>query len=259
MLAHSPPFPLTVDYIGDDGVTAEDEEGIFLALEQRYRVRHLRLELPVQNLRKLVMAIDEEFPILEYLIVYPLKKEDRPLVLPETLQAPNLRHLLLGSFACPIRSRLQPTAMGLVTLCLVIEHQSAYFQPAVLLQWISYMPQLESLEIAFSFPVPNRDAERQLTQTPITTHITLPNLRYFRFRGVSAYLEAILCRITTPRLEKLYIQLFKQLTFSVPHFHQFMDTIENVRFDNAEITFKDKKIDLWISLRETGTYLWCSG
>ena len=70
MLAHSPPLPLTVDYDSEDGITAEDEEGIFLALEQRHRVRHLRLELPVQNLQKLVMAIDEEFPILEYLIVY---------------------------------------------------------------------------------------------------------------------------------------------------------------------------------------------
>src|ERR1700679_904984 len=69
MLAHSPPLPLTVDYRSRDGITAEDEEGILLALEQRHRVRHLRLIFPVQNLQKLVMAIDEEFPILEYLIV----------------------------------------------------------------------------------------------------------------------------------------------------------------------------------------------
>ena len=69
MLAHSPPLPLTVDYRSDDDITAEDEEGILLALEQRHRVRHLRLVLPAQNLRKFVMAIDEEFPTLEYLIV----------------------------------------------------------------------------------------------------------------------------------------------------------------------------------------------
>jgi hypothetical protein len=109
------------------------------------------------------------------------------LMLPETLQAPHIRHLMLGSFACPIRSRLHPTATGLVTLCLWIEHPSAFFQPNILLQWILYMPQLESLEIAFTFPVPNRAVQRQLTQTPITTHITLPNLRRFGFRGVSAY------------------------------------------------------------------------
>jgi hypothetical protein len=70
MLAYSPPLPLTVDYSSGDGFTAEDEEGILLALEQRHRVRHLRLIFPVQNLRKLVMAIDEEFPILEYLLMW---------------------------------------------------------------------------------------------------------------------------------------------------------------------------------------------
>ena len=204
MLAHSPPLPLTVDYRSKDGITAEDEEGILLALEQRHRVRHLRLVFPVQNLQRLVIAIDEEFPILEYLIVDPRTKDDTVLVLPETLQAPNLHHLVLRGFACPIRSRLHPSAAGLVTLYLAINHSSAYFQPNVLLQWISFMPQLENLAIGFTFPVPNRDVERQLMRTPITTtHITLPNLRLFGFQGVSAYLEAVVvCRITAPRLEK---------------------------------------------------------
>jgi hypothetical protein len=144
-------------------------------------------------------------------------------MLPETLQAPNLHHLALGGFACPIRPRLHPTAASLVTLFLITDNQSAYFQPNVLLQWISLMPQLENLAIVFSFPVPNHDVERQLTHTPITTHITLPNLRLFWFRGVSAYLEAVVCRITTPRLERLRIQFFKQLTFSVPRLPQFVN------------------------------------
>jgi hypothetical protein len=244
MLAHSPPLPLTVDYrtLREDDITAQDEEGILLALEQRHRLRHLRLVLPVQVLRRLVMAIDEEFPILEYLIVHPPLKDNTALMLPETLQAPHLRHLMLGDFACPIRSRLHPTAAGLATLCLATAHPSAYFQPNILLQWILFMPQLESLDVAFLFPVPNRDVERQLTHTPITTHITLPNLRWFWFQGVSAYLEAVVCRITTPRLERLETRLFNQLTFSVPRLPQFMNTTENIRFDNAAIVFNDEDI-----------------
>ena len=47
MLAHSLPLPLTVYYCGKDGITAEDEEGLLLALEQCHRVRHLCLGLPV--------------------------------------------------------------------------------------------------------------------------------------------------------------------------------------------------------------------
>jgi hypothetical protein len=254
MLAHSPTLPLTVDYRSNGGITAEDEEGILLALEQRHRVRHLRLFIPVQNLRKVVMAIDEEFPILEYLIVDFSTKDSTSLMLPETLQAPHLRHFTLRGFACPIRSPLHPTAAGLVTLFLIIDHQSAYFQPNVLLQWISFMPQLESLDIHFTFPIPNRDVERQLTHAPITTHITLPNLRLFWFRGVSTYLEAVVCRITTPRLENLQIRLFNEFMFSVPRLPQFMNTTENLRFNKAVIRFKDKHTDLLMFFREADTY-----
>ena len=254
MLAHSPLLPLTVDYDSGDDITAEDEQGILLALEQRHRLRHLRLVFPVQNLQKLVMAIDEEFPILEYLIVGPPMKDSTVLVLPETLQAPHLRHLMLSGFACPIRSQLHPTAAGLVTLSLVIVHPSTYFQPEILLQWISFMPQLESLDIAFSFPVPNRDVGRPLTHTAVTTHITLPNLRLFWFRGVSAYLEAVVCRITTPRLENLRIRLFKQLIFSVPRLPQFMNATENLSFDKAVIVFNDKFIDVQMFFREAVTF-----
>ena len=254
MLSHSPPLPLTVDYRSEDGITAEDEEGLLLALEQRHRVRHLRLVLPVQNLREFVMVIDEEFPILEYLIIWSPVKGNKALMLPETLQTPNLRHLALEGFACPIRSRLHPISASLVTFFLVINHQSAYFQPNVLHQSISFMPQLETLAILFLFPDPNRDVERQLTHPPITTHITLPNLRLFCFRGVSAYLEALVCRITTPCAKMLQIQLSRQVTYSVPHLGQFMNNIENLRFHDALIMFKDKEIQVGMSLRETDTY-----
>jgi hypothetical protein len=54
-------------------------------------------------------------------------------------------------------------------------------------QWLSFVPQLEMLLIRFLFPqaVPNRDVEREVMHTPITTHVTLPDLRRFRFQGVS--------------------------------------------------------------------------
>jgi hypothetical protein len=259
MLTHSPPLPLTVDYGSEDGITAEDEEGILLALGQCHRLRHLRLIFPVQNLQKLVMAIDGQFPILEYLIMGTLLKDSTALMLPERLHAPHLRHLMLGGFACPIRSRLHPTASaaGLVTLGLILIHPSAYFQPNILLQWISFMPQLESLEVTFTFPVPNRDVGRQLagTHTPITTtHITLPNLRLLCFRGVSAYLEAVVCRISTPRLERLRIRLFKQHIFSVPRLPQFMNATENLRFDSAEIEFSSEQARVETYIRETDEF-----
>ena len=78
------------------------------------------------------------------------------------------------------------------------------------------MPQLDMLLISFHFAVPNRDVERQLMRRPTTTHVTLPNLRTFSIKAGSAYSEAVLSRITAPRLEVFQIYYLKQLTFSVP-------------------------------------------
>ena len=251
MLAYSPPLPIAIDYFDEDwDITAEDEEGIMLALEQQDRVRRVRLGMPVANLQKLIMAIDQEYPVLENLIILPqTENTSMALKFPETFQAPQLRHLVLGGFSLPIGSRLLTTAMGLVTLYLSISHPSAYFQPNTLLRWISLMPQLETLLVMFLFPIPNRDVERQLMRTPIMTQVILPNLRWFGFQGASTYMEAVICRTTTPLLEQLQIQFFNQLTFSVPRLMQFMDTTENLRFDSANFTFSSDEVYVVLYLR----------
>jgi hypothetical protein len=63
MLAHSPPLLLIINYTGPDDFTVEDDKGIVLALERRDRVRRIRLAMFPPNLQKVVMAIDEEYPI----------------------------------------------------------------------------------------------------------------------------------------------------------------------------------------------------
>ena len=248
MLSHSPPLPLVIDFFRHHwDISTEDEEGIILALEQHHRVRRVRFMMPIPKLQKLIMAINEEYPLLEYLIMEPpIGNTSSALMLLETFQAPHLRHLSLIGFVLPIGSRLLTTSVGLVMLCLHMEHPSAYFQPNILLQWISLMPQLEMLLIAFIFPVPNHDVKRQLMDTRITTHATLPNLRCFWFQGVSAYMEAVIRRITTPRLKKLRIQFFNQLTFSVPCLLQSMNTTENIRFDSVALRFLKEKVLVWM-------------
>ncbi|KAF8497841.1 hypothetical protein F5888DRAFT_1803299 [Russula emetica] len=79
-------------------------------------------------------------------------------MLPETLQAPHLHRLaVVGGFALPIGSQLFMTAVGLVSVWLRINHPSAYFEPDVLLQWLSFTPQLRDLIVIFTFPVPDDD------------------------------------------------------------------------------------------------------
>ena len=182
MLAHSPHLPLAIDYrLGEN----DDDEGAILALKQYGRVRHVRLVMSVTSLQKLIVAMDDEYPILEYLIIgHPVEDNSSILMLPETLQAPQLRHLALFGLTFPIGCRLLTTAVDLVTLCLFMVHPSTYFHPNTLLQWLSSISQLETLVLEFSFATPNRDIERQLTRTPILTAVTLPNLHRFAFQGV---------------------------------------------------------------------------
>jgi hypothetical protein len=246
MLAHSPPLPLDFDYFDEGvGISAEDQEGAIFALKQYNRVRRVRLGMPVTSQQKLILSMDDEYPILEYLIIgHPFEDKSSISQFPETLQAPNLRHLALDGFALPIRSRLLTTAVGLVTLGLFMRHPSTYFHPNFLLQWLLFMPQLETLIVYFHFPVPNRDVERQLTHTPIMAPITLSHLLYFRFQGVRAYLEAFVHRITTPRLEKLRILFFNQPTFSVTRLFQFVNATENLTFKSVKFMFSDSDVDV---------------
>jgi hypothetical protein len=251
MLTHSPPLPLVIDYL--DEITADEEGGMIFALEQRDRVRRIRIQLPIPKLQKFI-TITGEYPILEYLIIGPLIEDHSSVLrIPETLEAPHLRHLSLTSFALPIGSRLLTTATGLVTLNLRINHPSNYFQPNALLQWLSFMPQLETLVIDL-IPIRNLDVQRQPTRMPIL-HLTLPNLRWFGFQGTSVYVEAVAHQITTPRLEKLQILFFNQLTFSIPHLCQFMSRTENLRFASARFKFSSEKVYAEVYPREeTETY-----
>ena len=261
MLVHSPPLSLVLEYIIENGdLVAEDEEGAILALKHYNRVRRVRLQVPVTSLEKLIVAMDDEYPILEYLII-SLPREDMSSIcqFPETLQAPNLRHVYVVGFALPMGSRLLTTSVGLVTLCLVMVHPSTYFHPNILLRWLSFMPQLETLAVYFSFPVPNRDVERQLTHTPITTHITHHNLHHLEFRGVGTYLEALVHRITTPHLEKLAVFFFNQLTFSVTRLLQFVNATENLTFKNARFEFYNNNVAVEVySRKEAEVYLFIS-
>ncbi len=112
------------------------------------------------------------------------------------------------------------------------------------------MSQLEVVTVLFMYPVPNRDVERQIMRTPVMAHVTLPNLREFVFEGSTAYMEAVVGRITVPLLEKLIIIFFNQLTFTISRLLQFINTTENLRFSRAELLFSNEQVDVTVYPRE---------
>ena len=259
MLAHSPRLPLSIDYFAplsgntdtfdingkSDKFTVEDEENLILALKQRDRICRLRLRVPVPSLQKFLKTLDDEYPILEYLILALPSISDTvnaTFRLPEALRAPRLRHLALIGFTLPIGCRLLTAAVDLVVLWLRMCNPSTYFRPNVLLQWISSMSRLETLVIEFLSSRHFPDAESQLTQTPIITRIALPNLLFFKFIGISTYLDTLAHWIIAPRLEGILLIFASQPTFSIPSLLEFMDTTENLKYDSANITLSGKVV-----------------
>ena len=254
MLAHSPQLPLAICYDDlDRETTEEDDDGISLALRHSDCVHYISFFLPSPKLWKFITIMDEEFPILERMYIWSRTEGDISLVLPRTFQAPHLRHFALWSIALPIGSPLLTTTVGLVTLMLTEIPPFAYFSPNHLLTWLSLMPQLENLWIRFYSPLPNHEVERQSLNTPFMTQITLPNLRQFVFRGVSAYLERLLARIRARLLTELEIVLFNQLTYTVPRLSQFMATLEALSFDRIQLAFCNDSAEFkTVQLEERG-------
>ena len=63
-------------------------------------------------------------------------------------------------------------------------------------------------------------------------------------------MDAVVHRITVPRLERLDIRLYSDFTLSVPHLPQFLNTTKNLRFDSATYVFSLRHVLVRLYLRE---------
>ena len=238
MLAHSPPFPLIIDYMDwRRDASVEDEEAILLALQDRDRVNRIGLLMPATKLLKPITAMDGHLPALERLFISSSTHENMSLMLLTRLRAPHLRMVSLDNVVLPARSTLLTTTASLVELELWNMPLLACFRPSDMIIRLSSMPQLEKISIGFRSPVPTRDVESQLLHTPVRTLVTLPNLRACFIRCGSAYVEGLLARIDTPLLETLSIWFYNQLTFTVPQLSQFLGRTDTLRIGIARVEF----------------------
>jgi hypothetical protein len=244
MLEHFPStLPLAIDYIRwDRRTTAERQEGIMLALRQPERVRRIRISVPdwvhPSRRQRLIVAINDEFPKLEFFYIarsFDSSEEHSALVLPDRFRAPRVRHLILFSLSLSIQSPVITTALGLVTLSLLLSPPFNRFHPNDLLQLVSRMPQLETLD--FHSDVSRRDLESQLSHMPIAGYAVLPKLRWFGFNGSSAYLKALLPRVSAPLLDKLQIGFADYFVIPLPELFHFVNQAENLRCGSANLAF----------------------
>jgi hypothetical protein len=236
-LDHLPPLPLFVDYgYANATMTEKDELGISHALQLHDRVRHINLRLPPSILHKVLVLMDQHFPILDHLSLSLAYENSITLTLPQTFRAPNLRHIALPSIRPPGILRFLTSTVSLVTLKLTNIETSSYFRPRVLVARLQSLPQLQDLSIDFSIPIPRPSTERELLGEQ-RAPVTLPSLKYLRFKGVGAYLESLVAQIGVPHLEQLHITLFNQIAFALPHLYHLINTTERFKLPTAEVFF----------------------
>ncbi|KAI9432403.1 hypothetical protein H4582DRAFT_1112410 [Lactarius indigo] len=235
MLPLLPPLPLVIDYQSTT-IPAQDELGISHALRLRDRVRRVDLHIPSSSLRKSLVLMDEPFPRLEHLSLSSTTDGDMSLIIPKTFLAPNLRHLKLHGVSLSSELPLLSSTVSLVTLTLENIRESGYFLPIHLITRLRSFRQLEELSICFSNPLPHSSAEIERLGE-LETPVTLPKLKRFTFRGISAYLESLIAQISAPHLEQLSVTLLNTVGFALPHLSHFTNTTEGLRLPTAEIIF----------------------
>ncbi|KAH8999889.1 hypothetical protein EDB86DRAFT_3075578 [Lactarius hatsudake] len=238
-LAHLPSMPLIIDYQDKTGAMgANDELGMSQALQLRDRVRHVVLSIPSATLHKLLVLMDDSYPILEHLCLSSTAKgADADLILPRTFVAPNLHHLNLLGISLPTKLLSLSSTVALVTLTLTNIQLPGYFLPKHLVTRLRFLPQLEELSVCFSIPIPRPSAESELWNAP-EPPVTLPVLKRLTFRGVSAYLESLVAQISAPHLEHLGITVFNQVAFTLPHLSHFTNTTEGLKLPIASVIFE---------------------
>jgi len=158
MLSHSPPFPLTVDYDGQQPLSEKDEEGALLALQKHDCIRHIQLCASTTALDKLFAAMNGPFLLLDDLGILlnsqtPMRiesegnKPDCPR-LPQSFHTPHLRQLDLSRVGdvTKVGLPLLTFLTSLVYLAFVDIPASSY-----LASCFSLMPQLEYIGLVFEF------------------------------------------------------------------------------------------------------------
>ena len=258
-----PSLPLI---IRDDILPTEYVDDIIAALKRSDRVVKIDLfNTDGLELENVLAAMQVPFLELTYLRLHSF--EGMVSVLPDSFlggSAPRLEYLWLERIPFPGLSKLLLSATHLVTLRLENIPHSGYISPEVMVTTLSTLTSLEYLSLAFESPLSRPDWENR--RLPPPTRSVLPVLTTFEFKGVCEYLEDVVTRIDSPRLNKLYITMFNQIVFDTPQFIQFitrsqmLDTLEKALIvfedDNARVklspqtTGKDEEIQLMIPCRK---------
>jgi F-box-like len=218
-------------------------DNIIAALGQSNRVCQVFLwgltRITRWPLEEVLAAMQVPFPELTALQLFSNDKTS-PVILDSFLggSAPRMRLFELCGISFPGLPKLLLSATHLVHLTLYDTPHSGYISPEAIVALLSGLPSLRTLSLEFRSPQSRPDSERPSLPPPKRS--ILPALDEFRFRGVTEYIEELMTRIDTPRLDRMYITFFNQIDFDCPRLAQFINCTPKLRArDEAHVQFDD--------------------
>jgi len=241
-----PALPLSIECNGDYCA-----DNIIAVLERSDRVEDINLSDVGSgpDWEKVLAAMQVPFPELMCLKLCSIA-ETMP-VLPKSFlgqSAPSLDTLSLNGISFPWLPKLLLSATFLTYLYLKNIPYSGYISPEAMLTALSTLTSLESIWLgcgSFQY-CPYR--ARRLPPSP--TRFVLPVLTFFRFEGVSEYLEYLVAHIDAPHLRRLRTFFFDENVFGtqVPRLVQFIRCTSILKaFEKASVIFEDGTaiVKLW--------------
>jgi hypothetical protein len=254
MLDVWPAFPLIIMWINEYNPPGSMDDAIAV-LERSDRVCRVDLTV-VRNLdlKMLLPAMQEPFPGLTQMELRLNDEIDETVVVPDSFlggSAPRLEDLCLISIPFPGLPKLLLSATHLADLHLDDIPHSGYFSPDALVTALSTLTSLEKLFLRFRSPrsCPDQASRRP----PPSTRSVLPVLKYFRFKGVSEYLEDLVACIDAPQLIYPDIKFFNDTVFDTPQFIRFIIRTPTSRaFKKAHIIFRNRVAKVKVSSQASG-------
>ena len=235
-----PPFPIVIS-CGFGELDDERQDNILAALEHHARVTQIDFVDHKRFVSEKFTAVTRKpFPVLKHLI---LASTDEIVLHEEFLggSAPCLQNFVLDNIACPAFPRLALSATHLFNLYLWNIPNTAHISPEVMATCLATLPNLVFLSIGFQ----SRLSLSDRIGRPPPTRAVLPILTDFTFQGVSEYLEDLVARIDTPKLNRLEIHFFMDVVFYIPQLHKYIARTESIRpLNPAMITFSSSYINI---------------
>jgi hypothetical protein len=225
-----PPLPINISFSDLTGLTPDDENSLFTALEHPDRIRQVCLNLTDPLLSKVIMAMQQQFPVLTHLTLewdgHMYNDDDHPTLPSGFLggSAPCLQYMHLNGIPFLGLPILLSSTSDLVHLYLNDIPQEGYISPEALVACLVALPRLEFLHFEFKLAISHPDR----ICTPPMTRILLPALTSFEFRGDGEYAADLVSRIDCPRLNKIYITYLRwPFDLQVAQLFQFIDRSED--------------------------------